>query len=206
MNKVLEIAVYELKEGISQADFEAARSKMIGAVSNYPGLISVMTFRDSEKQSIILDYCSWESVEQAKTAAETFETDPNTADFIKLIGRDIHFGHYCPEDEKILNATDFSNESVLEFAVAEVKKESLSKMKALKPKLFELVRQQKGLSKIAGAYSIESETTIIDGLCWNSKRELTNAMEVIHKEELCQKFMETFKDDIYFGKLKLVFH
>lgn len=203
MTKVLEIAVYELNKDVASKGVDTVRRKMNESLSKYPGFISAMTFRDLNQENTLLDYSYWATLEQATEAVKTFKSDPDAADYINKINKVIHFGHYYPEDDEILQASDFGRNSVLEFAIGEIKKESLSSMREIKPKLFKVVKEQKGLNKITGAKSSEDKTLMLDGICWNDMSDLSNAMDVIHKEEVCRDFMETFKEDIYFGQLKL---
>lgn len=204
MKKVLEIAVYELKKEITAKDFEQARAKVKAFVHKCPGFISLITFSDLKQENIRLDYVYWESLEQAMAAAEAFESDPQTREFGDQIEKPIHFGHFTPDKEEIFQASDFSSDSVLEFAIAEVKSESVEAMHKLKPKLFKLVKSQKGLRKITSAESLENEAIIFDALCWDNMNDLTSAIEIIHKDESCKAFMETFKEDVYFGYLQIL--
>lgn len=204
MKKALEIAVYELNKEVTARDYNQAREKIKPFLYQCPGFISLITFSDLKQENIRLDYVHWESLEQALAAAKAFESDPQTSEFMNLIGKPIHFGHFLPENDDVFKVSDFNHDSVLEFAIAEVKNESLGLMKKLKPELFKLVKSQKGLQKITSANSMENETIIFDALCWENMNDLTSAMEIVHKNESCKAFMETFNDDVYFGHLQML--
>lgn len=203
MKKVIEVVVYKVKEGVKVEQLEEARKKMDEILPEYSGFISLLRFSDLKEIGTVLDYVEWESLDSALKAAENFEKDPNMADLLSAIGSVVHMGHFYPEDNMTLAPEDFTAETVLEFAVAQVKEQSLETMREIKPELFEIVRAQKGLTKISSAGAVDSETVIFDALLWESEKDLASAMELVHKEEACQHFMKTFEKDIYFGQLKL---
>jgi hypothetical protein len=202
--KTIELVVYKVAEQ-SIDGFEATSSAMKNQLASYKGYIRGFTFKDPEKAGIYLDYIVWDDEETALAAANDIKADKVCAPFMAAIEQVVHSAHYKPShDGKLLCADDFDHNTVIEFALGEIKADALDTVKVVKPQLFEIVGQQQGMLQITSAVACGNEKALMDVLCWASAEQMGQAMEVIHQTEQCQTFMSTFEKDVFYGHMQLL--
>lgn len=66
--KVIEVVIYKVNPD-HQENLAHAIDKARSVVHNMPGFVSYQTFRSMDKEFIYMDYVTWESLEEAKSAA-----------------------------------------------------------------------------------------------------------------------------------------
>ena len=90
-SSIYEVVVYEVKEGNESKDY--IQKEVNNAVSKYKGFISRQVFQSTENPDIFMDYCEWDSLENATDAAESSQKDPELAPFMALISEVKSFYH-----------------------------------------------------------------------------------------------------------------
>ncbi|MCJ8275145.1 MAG: hypothetical protein MJK04_37800 [Psychrosphaera sp.] len=202
--KTIELVVYTVSEQ-NMDGFNAKRSAMANQLTSYSGYVSGFTFKDTEKAGTFLDYIVWDNEETALAAVNDIKTDQACAPFIEAIEQVLHSAHYTlAQDTKSLCVDNFDHNTIVEFALGEVKADALQTVSVVKPQLFDIVRQQQGLLQITSAVQTDNEKALMDVLCWASAEQMGQAMEVIHQTEQCQTFMSTFEKDVFYGHLQLI--
>ncbi len=92
-NQVFEIVVFKIKKDKLQ-EFLQNQPKMYQQLKTYKGFKSIITHQSIENPEIFVDYCLWETKEDAKNAAKDVMNDPKLSSLFNLIENVLSFEHY----------------------------------------------------------------------------------------------------------------
>lgn len=92
---VFEVAVYKVKEEKLQ-QFLQQQPAAHGIISKFKGFKSLQSLRSVDNPNTFVDYCEWESHEDAVRANEQAATMPELQIFFELGDGLVTFGHYKP--------------------------------------------------------------------------------------------------------------
>lgn len=90
---VFEVAVYSVKEE-KLAQFLKHQPIAHSVIKRFPGFKSLHTLHSLDSPLTFVDYCEWESLEDAKNANQQAMSMPELQIFFELGDGMISFGHY----------------------------------------------------------------------------------------------------------------
>jgi antibiotic biosynthesis monooxygenase (ABM) superfamily enzyme len=90
---VTEVAVYTVKEEMMKSFLEQQKN-IHSVISGFKGFRSIRSLRSLESPNTFVDYCEWDSHEDAAAANARAATVPEMRIFFELGDGMISFGHY----------------------------------------------------------------------------------------------------------------
>ena len=90
---VIEVAVYTVKEELLHSFFEQQQT-VHTVISGFKGFRSIRSLRSLESPNTFVDYCEWDTPEDAAAANTLASTLPEMQLFFELGDGMISFGHY----------------------------------------------------------------------------------------------------------------
>jgi quinol monooxygenase YgiN len=90
---VYEVAVYSVKEDLLER-FLKLQPAAHDAIRQFPGFRSLRTLRSADAPATFVDYCEWDSLEDAQQANQRAATMPELQIFFELGDGMVSFGHY----------------------------------------------------------------------------------------------------------------
>ncbi len=90
---VFEVAVYSVKEEKLE-QFLQHQPAAHAVIKQFPGFRSLHTLRSLDSPLTFVDYCEWESIDDAKNANQRAMSMPELQVFFELGDGLISFGHY----------------------------------------------------------------------------------------------------------------
>ena len=91
--EVIEIAACTIKPG-KTGEYREARPEVLAWLKMQPGFQSIKTYNAHGDENLFIDYCSWESLDQARQAGEKFQSAPELAKFREAIAEVKLFDHF----------------------------------------------------------------------------------------------------------------
>ena len=209
MTQIIEVKIYKLKDE-SVDEFNSLRRKVADRVSTYDGYHSSLTFRgaDKENANVFLDYTVWDNMEAATNAAEAYLNDKELESFNDAVLEKVSSKRFVPDSEDaILKASDFDADSILESSIGGLIDGTSQKTLKVKNSLFDIVRKEKGLSKLTTATSPDANIAFC-ALSWESEQLVGEAMERVHELPEFTDYGTIVEvcDGMFFGLLKPVIY
>lgn len=90
---VTEVAVYNVKEEMMKSFLEQQKN-IHSVISGFKGFRSIRSLRSLESPNTFVDYCEWDTPEDAAAANTLASTLPEMQLFFELGDGMISFGHY----------------------------------------------------------------------------------------------------------------
>lgn len=91
--EVKEVIIYTIKEA-HRGDTKAILTELREKVKHLKGFKNIVSYHSCEHPEKMMDHVTWESIEHARAAVDTFKNDPGYGEIAAKFDETIHFDHY----------------------------------------------------------------------------------------------------------------
>ncbi|MEL7148070.1 MAG: hypothetical protein AAFO69_16970 [Bacteroidota bacterium] len=91
--EVKEVIIYTIKEA-HRANTKALLTELRQMVKELKGFKDIASYQSFEHPERLMDHVTWESIEDARAAIDTFKNHPAYGAIVSKFDETIHFDHY----------------------------------------------------------------------------------------------------------------
>ena len=197
----LELVMYTVKED-QQDQYLNHRQTMVNELTGWDGFIKATTYRSIASPLLYADLFLWDSIEQAKAAADRIHATPQCAAFMECINEIKVYDHSAVTSDSAL--PEAFSQQVLEVAAFTSKEEKHASLAAVRTPLFSDVKKLDGQISISSFQSLENKELFIDLLVWRDQQALESGQKHIHSSENCAAFMGMIDENVVFEQMQRV--
>ena len=197
----LELVLYTVKKD-QQDQYLSHRQTMVNELSGWDGFIKSTTYRSIASPLLYADLFLWESIAQAKAAADRIHNTPQCAAFMQCIDEIKVYDHSAVMADSAL--PEALNHQVLELAAFTSKEEKHVPLAAARTPLLSDVKKLDGQISMSSFQSLDNKELFIDLLVWRDQQALESAQKQIHASENCATFMGMIDENVAFEQMQRV--
>ncbi|MDN5200330.1 hypothetical protein QQ008_03135 [Fulvivirgaceae bacterium BMA10] len=189
--KIYEMALFEITdEALSQ--FKALNQKTISALSGFKGYLNSHTYQSVSDPNLVLDVVAWETLEDAKRAAEIFEYDERFTDYKKAIKTIKYFDHVVEiDDNPQFQFRAVRDSDIFEFATINLDDQRKNGFSDSREPLFNyLGKTYDGFKQVTTYRSMSKAEVRIDFGVWENETVCERAQKELESHELLLNFMQ----------------
>lgn len=199
-NQVVEVVLYQVN---SDADKSFIVEGVSQELTDFEGFISRKTFQSFKDENLLLDWVIWESLEQAKEAAQVLPQKESLAPFMQSINKVEYFEHF--EMKYFAGSLEsFEETNTLELVLYKIKSETLDDFEAIFEQVSGELAQVEGFIGRQSGQSFQEENQFVDFLIWEDLAKAEASMAVVEQNPNILPFFEMNQETTLFEHFKIL--
>lgn len=184
--EVYEFAYYSLNSQKKQT-FKSNYYNLKENISLLSGYKNLQTFEVIDNDSLILDFCNWENLEQAKFADESIQNSKEFAKLFEPLNEILFFDNAFLLEEIVKYKAN--SLGLIELNVYEIDINLRETYNLNRAKFYRFVKDKaKGFQKVMTFLSSEDERINIDLMFWDNLQSANQAHKDLNDNEYFKKF------------------